>query len=560
MELRQMTYDSGLTYTPALSLDGKLLAYASDRGRGGNTDIWVQQVAGGQAIRLTRHEADDHQPAFSADGSVIAFRSERDGGGLYIISTLGGDERLIAKAGVRPRFSADGKWLAYHIGNSLGACKIYLMPAAGGQAKELQTDIAWAAWPVWSPDGKRLLFQGSMSPTGGMSVKERDWWVVPIEGGSAVKTSMVDQLRNRRFFLQPDYWLGDRVLFSDGPVLRHIQISNQTFQAAGNAQRLTGGTASEGNPVGAPTGDIAFTSGTLTSDLWSLSVDANQGKVRGELQRLTEDAADDSSPHLSKDGKKMVFASTRSGNRDLWIRDVMSGKDRPLAATPASETRGRISPDGSRVAFEVRDQTGSSVHLIPSDGGASEKLCDDCTLMDFSADGRTVVYTTRAGFASIDLETRQKIDIIKHPKYRLHRAAFSPDNKWLAMHVPIEAGKRQPVVVTALRGGQASGEEKDWIVVSDHLGTDRHPWWSPDGNLLYFVSERDGFVCFYARRLDPATKHPLAEVFNVYHFHGARRSVGAQAGYFGPSLISGRLVFSMTETTGNIWMTKLPAR
>src|SRR4030095_12089782 len=143
-------------------------------------------------------------------------------------------------------------------------------------------------------------------------------------------------LRNRRFFLQPDYWLGDRVLFSDGPVLRHIQISNQTFQAAGNAQRLTGGTASEGNPVGAPTGDIAFTSGTLTSDLWSLSVDANQGKVRGELQRLTEDAADDSSPHLSKDGKKMVFASTRSGNRDLWIRDVMSGKDRPLAETRAS--------------------------------------------------------------------------------------------------------------------------------------------------------------------------------------------------------------------------------
>jgi len=48
---------------------------------------------------------------------------------------------------------------------------------------------------------------------------------------------------------------------------------------------------------------------------------------------------------------------------------------------------------------------------------------------------------------------------------------------------------------------------------------DRYVWWSPDGNLLYFISERDGFVCLWAQRLDPATKHPQGAAFPIRHFH-----------------------------------------
>ena len=70
--LRRLTNDTGLTYQPALSPDGKLLAYASDRSGEGNLDIWVQQSATGEPLRLTDHEADDREPAFSPDGSRIA--------------------------------------------------------------------------------------------------------------------------------------------------------------------------------------------------------------------------------------------------------------------------------------------------------------------------------------------------------------------------------------------------------------------------------------------------------------------------------------------------------
>ena len=112
------TTDTGLSTDPALSPDGKLLAYASDRAGNGNLDIWVRQVGGGEPMPLTQDPADDREPTFSPDGTMIAFRSERDGGGIYVVSALGGTPRLVAPAREpqRPRFSPDGSQIAYGSG------------------------------------------------------------------------------------------------------------------------------------------------------------------------------------------------------------------------------------------------------------------------------------------------------------------------------------------------------------------------------------------------------------------------------------------------------------
>ena len=96
--MRQITSDSGLATTPAISPDGRLIAFASDRQTAGNLDIWVQPLtAGARPIRLTTDAADDLAPSFSPDGGAIVFFSKRDGGGIYIIPALGGEERLLAK-------------------------------------------------------------------------------------------------------------------------------------------------------------------------------------------------------------------------------------------------------------------------------------------------------------------------------------------------------------------------------------------------------------------------------------------------------------------------------
>jgi serine/threonine protein kinase len=144
--LSRLTSDSGLTLQPTISPDGKLLAYASDRGEEGNLDIWLEQIGGGQPIQLTRHEGDDSEPAFPPDGTKVAFRSERDNGGIYLVPALGGEPRPIAKQGHRPRFSPDGRWLAYRsgpIGNALnsGSTNTYIVPAMGGE--RIQVDLSF---------------------------------------------------------------------------------------------------------------------------------------------------------------------------------------------------------------------------------------------------------------------------------------------------------------------------------------------------------------------------------------------------------------------------------
>jgi hypothetical protein len=45
------------------------------------------------------------------------------------------------------------------------------------------------------------------------------------------------------------------------------------------------------------------------------------------------------------------------------------------------------------------------------------------------------------------------------------------------------------------------------------------PRWSPDGALLYFLSERDGFRCLWAQRLEPTAKTPFGPAVPVHHFH-----------------------------------------
>ena len=166
-ELTRLTFDSGLTTEPTLSPDGKLLAYASDRPGTGRLHIWVQQfIPDGQAVQLTGGDFDDHQPAFSPDGSKLAFRSERNGGGIYVVPAVGGQAILIAKGGSGPRFSPDGRWIAYWQGSNFATPyfsnygSVYLVPAAGGLSRPLPSDLTQAGVPVWSPDGKRLAVYG----------------------------------------------------------------------------------------------------------------------------------------------------------------------------------------------------------------------------------------------------------------------------------------------------------------------------------------------------------------------------------------------------------------
>lgn len=123
--LRRLTWDQGLTTSAAISPDGKLVAYASDRGNQGNLDIYVQQVQGGGTVRLTNGPMDQDSPTISPDGARVAFERYGEEAGIYETAALGGPQRLLVRHGRYPRFSPDGRSLLYSIGRGSG------MPGGG---------------------------------------------------------------------------------------------------------------------------------------------------------------------------------------------------------------------------------------------------------------------------------------------------------------------------------------------------------------------------------------------------------------------------------------------
>ena len=255
--LYRLTKDTSLAITPALSADGKLLAYASDRASEAGLDIWVQQVAGGPPIRLTDDEAAEYMPTFSPDGSRILFRSEREGGGgLYVIPTLGGQANFLASGGRRPRFSPDGRLVAYYTGpqGSYSGTQLYVVPAVGGEPRRLQADFLAAASPIWTPDGKHLLFVGTER------TRNWDWWVVSIDGASLWPTGAREVLERQGLSggpPGPEAWVeGNQVAFTaaqgDGTNIWRVPIAPDSWKINAPAERITFGTGELQAHAGAP--------------------------------------------------------------------------------------------------------------------------------------------------------------------------------------------------------------------------------------------------------------------------------------------------------------------
>jgi Tol biopolymer transport system component/predicted Ser/Thr protein kinase len=562
--LSRVTFDVGLTSDPALSPDGRLLAYASDRSGEEHLDIWVQQLAGGEPLRLTRDAGDDSQPAFSPDGTTIVYRSERDGGGLYTVPTLGGQPRFLARQGRFPRYSPDGKLISFWVGNptgsvgTRGASRVFVVRSGGGEPRQVATEFQ-AAFPAEWADAKHLVFGGLM-PKG--SDLWRNVWVLPVEGGEAIATGLTQSLEKHgiqmNIFFPPSRRDERRFVWplfqADTLDLWEVVLSPPEWQYDGAARRLTAGTIHHAQPSVAGN-TLVFTAASDRYEIWSIGLDANQGRTVGEPRQLTN-MGYAAMPEVSADGRKLVYLAARSREMRLYVRNLDDGKE-TLLAGPAEIHKAVFSADGAKVAYRERRENKWLTYSIPAAGGVPERICDDCgQLLHWSRDGAQLLHTFQnpTTIRALDTRTGAKDVIVRHKQNNLWQGQLSPDGRWIAF-LAAKPDQNKCVFVAPFRREAA---ESEWIPITDFVGENDKPRWSPDGNLLYFTSDRDGWRCVWARRLDRATKRPAGEPVGVFHAHSARRSMGMVGiGALEISVAAGRLAFVMGEASGNIWTAKL---
>ena len=577
---RMLTATGGLNDYPVLSKDARLLAFSSDRGSGAdngdNLDIWLQQIGAREPIRLTRDPADETDPAFSPDGARIAFRSEKDGGGIYVVPSLGGEPMLLVQGGRNPRFSPDGRWIAYWTGRnenvSRGSSAVFIVESGGGQPRPIHPEMGTAFYPSWSPSGDRLIVRGWL---GHESKETFDFWSLPIDGGEVKKSGGYPALRAQGLvpvrqlgWEGPLEWIGNRAIFAatlgDSTNLWEVDLSKEgAFLSPG--RRITRGPGRQVSPAWAASAEterVVFTNQAVNYDVWSIPMDPAHGKPTGEMTRLTNSISTEWSPSISDDGRVLLYISAASGEWGLILRELDTGRTRTLIAGPTVLASARISGDGRRVAYVSGRY---DLLTIPASGGAVEKLCDHCgTIRGISYDGNSILYepVKDEDLLMFDVKLHKSIALALRAQAAdlLSGARFSPDAKWVAFHSMEGAAQITRVWVAPVHRDHPAAQS-EWIPVTEAGEFARDPCWSPNGSVLYFTSERDGFRCFWAQPLDQNTKKPAGAAFPLRHFHSARqslRALGPEGYQIGLSAGAGRTVFSFPELTGNIWLQETP--
>jgi serine/threonine protein kinase/dipeptidyl aminopeptidase/acylaminoacyl peptidase len=537
-------FDAGVpnAMQPALSSDGKWLAFASPGRDGTHPDIWVKPMPAGAAQRVTAGDAANDEPSLSPDGRWLAFHSARAPAGIYLQPGSGGPPRLLVEGGRSPRFSPDGKWVAYlntaESGGDVQAFNtrmLYIMPAQGGQPVRLARNASSFQGFAWSADSRNVLFlwldEGAAPRL----------WTAPLDGGPAALAPDFGEAVS--LYARACAVAGERFLYSytDGkkkapalgefllkPTLRASRYSS----AQSRARLSISGCAASG-------ADMILADGVDNqSSPWVLPIDAESGAVVGPLASLRELAR--GSPQFTPDGA--AFLLDEPGAASI-LRDYRTGKGRDL---PGAQT---LSSDGLFVVLETSARSAGRAPQILrvlnlKTGDAWGSMQGGGVVWDLSRGGQWLLKTSIEGHRTIvawDTRTSEHKPVYSHPSANLYLASFSNDGNWAVF--TSEEGAGLPHMWAAPFRGLQDVPPANWV----DLGAGDYPRWSPGGGRIYFTQVDDGFECIFTRAVDPATKRPVGPVTAVQHFHGRMTPRGLAAGTFRISVAQDKLGFALGE-------------
>lgn len=533
---RQVTASLGFDADPAISADGRLLAWSSDQS--GHAEIYVRPLdADGDARQVTADGMQNVEPAWSPDGRWIAYHS-RSRRGIWVIPAAGGTPRRLAEFGSRPAWSPDGTRVAFgaHARVMAARTQIWTVAPDGTGLVPLTTagrPDGVHQTPVWSPDGRHLAFQAGVP--GHTTI-----WIQRLADGRLTRVRDAHVVPAIAFASS-----GDVLMWAEGSRASFGRVWRQGVDLAGG--RLAGAATVDETTGPLPVqclaiaGDrIAYVPVRLETNLWTLPL-ARDGRP-GMPQPLTRTTYRNTFPVFSPDGTRIAFQLKRPGSdTEVWTIAPTGGEPAPLLRDNPRGFFPNWLPGGERVLAVERTEGGERFAYLDARSGQRDALraVNREKHPRLSPDGRQVAFhapvngTLQVFVAPIAGGPSRQLTF--SPTDAAY-PSWSPDGRRLA--VEVRQGEDVQIALIAAAGGPLE-------VITSGPGLHWPHSWAPDGDRIAFAGEHDGRWEIYS--ISTTTR----EIQQLTRF-------GTVSGYVRYPAWSPRdtsIAFERAEARGNVWIT-----
>jgi serine/threonine-protein kinase len=473
----------------AMSPDGLRLVYRLTLGSGTNGGLY-QRALGQMDAALMAGTEGAVGFFFSPDGNWIAFGSSLDNT-LKRTAVSGGPPQTICALDGQLR---GGSWgpddtIVFATANSKGLRRV---PAAGGEVEVLtKVDSARGEtdhfWPEVLPDGRGVVF------TAWNGTVERSR-IVALSLPSASISEVV------RGGSQPHLAPTGHLLYDVGGRLLAVQFDTGRLAVVGNPVPVMEGVASSAPTGAAPyaiaaDGSLLYVRGTSTTGVGQRTlVWVNR---KGQEEPIAAPPRAYTYARLSPDGTRVAL-DARDEQNDIWIWDFARQTLQRLTNDAGMNRSPAWTPDGKRVAFTAERDGVESVHWQAFDGsGTIERLSTGTQLempTAFSPDGTRLIFGTPGSppynLGVISLEATRTATMLLQSTADERNGEISPDGRWLA-YESNESG-RPEVYVRPFPNVDGARQ-----LVSTGGGT--RPLWSRNGSELFYYVAPDTIMALPVR-------------------------------------------------------------
>lgn len=405
-DVRPLTSENGVETHPALSPDGRMIAYAGGAGYGTQRDIFLRGVADGTPIRLTNSAQDEMAPAWSPDGRSIAFvRRATDAPCEILVAPVPqGEPRVVGRcaleATTRLAWTRDGELLLSDRPTRNVLRRIRALNPETGRMRDVTSppaDSLGDSDPVVTHRGDRLVFRRAFSHGVGdlyiAKVSGADQRALTRDGSKAVGYAFTADDRSLVFSTRRG---GDSGLWS-------VNVERPATPV-----RLSLGLLDFGRLSADEHGLLAVEAGDYRSNLFAWRAGAAP-------MALTDGNTSDWDPDLSLTGH-LVFISDQTGEPEVWVKRGDGAAMRLTELKASNVFSPRWSPDGRSIAFVAARQRRTDVYRINADGSSLRRVTSDGVArgdLAWDGNGDLVVPTFRGAAWRVErLDPRGRIGVV----------------------------------------------------------------------------------------------------------------------------------------------------